>query len=443
MPFITASPTAADIVAGAAPGGPAGAAVDVAIVGAGPAGLAAAARLTGGGYRVALIDAGPRVGDRDRHDPHQATRGHGGAGLFSDGKFSFYPSATALWSLPRAAELRAAYDWTTGVLTAAGLACPPFPDRPEAYAFGDGAWVLKDYPSDYLSLPARLALTEGMVAGVDATVLTGHQVTATAYDPLSDAFTVTMEHDRRRVTLHARRLLVATGRFGPLALDGLTGAWDFHRMEAGVRVEQPERQAFFAGMPQLDPKLRFRDAGRQAEWRTFCVCRSGETVATETGGLWTVSGRSDCPPTGRSNTGFNVRVLDEALAEKLLAPFLASLADPGCHFAIPLAAVRGGDRAARARLEAVYGADLWHLLHDGLQRLIAKFPAIAGEGTTLIGPTLEGVGRYPRVDGDLRLSDVPAWVAGDACGLFRGIIAAMISGHYAAGTLAAALKEAR
>jgi hypothetical protein len=36
------------------------------------------------------------------------------------------------------------------------------------------------------------------------------------------------------------------------------------------------------------------------------------------------------------------------------------------------------------------------------------------------------------VDGDLRLLDTPAWVAGDACGLFRGIVAAMISGHYAA-----------
>jgi hypothetical protein len=35
------------------------------------------------------------------------------------------------------------------------------------------------------------------------------------------------------------------------------------------------------------------------------------------------------------------------------------------------------------------------------------------------------------VDGGLRLLDVPAWVAGDACGLFRGIVAAMISGHYA------------
>jgi uncharacterized protein len=49
-----------------------------------------------------------------------------------------------------------------------------------------------------------------------------------------------------------------------------------------------------------------------------------------------------------------------------------------------------------------------------------------------------GIGWYPKVDGDLRLLDVPAWVAGDACGLFRGIIAAMISGHYAA---ASAIEE--
>ncbi|MFI6603803.1 FAD-dependent oxidoreductase [Nonomuraea sp. NPDC050536] len=412
--------------------------VDVAILGAGPAGLAAATRLTGSGLNVALIDAGLPVADRDRHNPHQTTRGHGGAGLFSDGKFSFYPSATALWSLPRATGLHAAYTWTTGVLAEAGLSCPPFPDHPQAYSISDGAWALKDYPSDYLSLQARLDLTARLVDGLDAHILTSHHMTAAGYDASRDAFHLALDHDGRHAQLQARRLLVATGRFGPLALDGLTGAWRFRRLEAGLRIEQRAGLAFFADMPQLDPKLRFRDPGENAEWRTFCVCRAGETVATETSGLWTVSGRSDCPPTGRSNTGFNVRVLDETLAGKLLPPLLNALGDPACHFTIPLAGVLAGECGALARLEEVYGAGLRDLLLSGVNKLIVQYPAIAADGTMLIGPTLEGVGRYPRLDGDLRLLDAPAWVAGDACGLFRGIIAAMISGHYAAATLAAA-----
>lgn len=36
-------------------------------------------------------------------------------------------------------------------------------------------------------------------------------------------------------------------------------------------------------------------------------------------------------------------------------------------------------------------------------------------------------------------AESPAWVAGDSCGLFRGIVAAMISGHYAASRVHASL----
>ncbi len=59
---------------------------DVAIIGAGPAGLAAGCRFAGSGQRVLLLDAGKTVLERDRHAAADLTRGHGGAGLFSDGK---------------------------------------------------------------------------------------------------------------------------------------------------------------------------------------------------------------------------------------------------------------------------------------------------------------------------------------------------------------------
>lgn len=61
----------------------------------------------------------------------------------------------------------------------------------------------------------------------------------------------------------------------------------------------------------------------------------------------------------------------------------------------------------------------------------AAYPGIRDNGTQLIGPTRESAGRYPRVDGDLRL-DTPAWMAGGTCGPFCGTVAAMISGRHAA-----------
>jgi uncharacterized FAD-dependent dehydrogenase len=92
---------------------------------------------------------------------------------------------------------------------------------------------------------------------------------------------------------------------------------------------------------------------------------------------------------------------------------------------------------ATAALDAVYGPALRAVMVRGVERLCNAFPEVDDPMTRLIGPTLEGVGWYPRTDGNLQLLDAPAWVAGDACGLFRGIVAAMISGHYAASAVLA------
>ncbi|MER5968488.1 hypothetical protein ABT112_01845 [Streptomyces sp. NPDC002055] len=414
-------------------------AFDLAVIGAGPAGLAAAHRLAGTSCTVALIDGGKPVTARDRYDATDMTRGHGGAGLFSDGKFSFYPSASELWTLPRTADLRAAYDWTCGLLRSHGLDAPPFPADPSAYSVGSGEWILKDYPSDYLSLAARLRLTEDMVAATAATVLTESEVVGAAYDRAKDTFRLSLRDAKGQESeLAARRLVLAGGRFGPLGLRDLTRERSFRRLEVGFRIEQPAELAFFRDMKQLDPKLRFREEDAGIEWRTFCACRDGEAALTETHGLWTVSGRSDCPPTGRSNVGFNTRILDETVATRAMVPALAAMADEESYFTLPLDALMDQEPEAVATFDHVYGPELREIMARGLSRLATAFPAVRGEGTRLIGPTLEGVGWYPVVDGDLRLLDTPAWVAGDACGLFRGIVAAMISGHYAA---ASALRE--
>ncbi|QIS08726.1 hypothetical protein [Nocardia arthritidis] len=409
---------------------------DIAVVGAGPAGLAAASKFATRSYSVALIDGGKPVVDRDREHASDITRGHGGAGLFSDGKFSFFPSASGLWGLPRTADLKAAYAWTCALLGSYGLDTPPFPDDPTAYSVGNGEWVLKDYPSDYLSLDARLRLTTELVTAARATLLSETEVTSVRYDEVADEFDIAV-YDRNggESRIAARRLLIGSGRFGPLRLGDLTRDYEFHRLEIGFRIQQPADRAFFRDMRQLDPKLRFREPDGTVEWRTFCACRQGEATLSETQGLWTVSGRSDCPPTGLSNVGFNTRVLDETIAARTLKPLLKALSDDEVGFTVPAEGILGNDAETVAVFDRVYGTELRETMAAGLRRLAAAFPAVRDERTVLIGPTLEGVGWYPKVDGDLRLTDAPAWVAGDACGLFRGIVAALISGHYAASSV--------
>ena len=68
---------------------------DVLVIGGGPAGLAAAAACRVHQRNYLIIEAGNRVGDRNHHDQRSLGSGVGGSGLYSDGKFSFFPSASA------------------------------------------------------------------------------------------------------------------------------------------------------------------------------------------------------------------------------------------------------------------------------------------------------------------------------------------------------------
>jgi uncharacterized protein len=71
----------------------------VGIIGAGPAGLAAAAALSARGCESVLFESGNSARGRDHRSASDIGVGVGSAGLFSDGKFSYFPSATGLYEL--------------------------------------------------------------------------------------------------------------------------------------------------------------------------------------------------------------------------------------------------------------------------------------------------------------------------------------------------------
>lgn len=411
---------------------------DVLVVGAGPAGLAAGAALADRGARFVVADEGPELSRRDRSVPRDLVTGVGGAGLWSDGKFSFFPSATALWRLPDRPRLRASFDWLGDVLVAHGdvprAALPPFPAAPEgatgraeaANAEVDdfGSWSLKRYPSIYTDLGAREQLVRHLadvVIGRDRFVL-GAPATP-RWDPAQRVW-IASTHSTASTPgapseVRAQSLVIAGGRFWPRFAD-LALESSFRRLEFGVRVEAAATNPFFVDITRgiVDPKLKFSAHG--AEFRTFCCCRDGEIVETEFRGLRTLSGRGDVAPSGWSNVGFNVRIEDPALAHDMrraMPPFPA-----------PFHRVPRSD----PRIRAAYGSRGAELLDAGLSELLDAFPALHGH-VTLSGPTIEGVGEYPVTDEHLRLRDQalgPACVVGDASGRFRGIVAAMISGHY-------------
>ena len=390
---------------------------ELVVVGAGPAGLAAAAAARDAGASFVVLERGAPATLRDRARPEQLVTGVGGAGLYSDGKFSFAPSATALWRLEPRGALREAYAWTAELLRAHGIASPAFPEH-----MGDGpADRLKRYPSHYMSLESRLELIESLATIAGERILTGIDA-CLRVEPTG----VFAELPGDSVASDAA--VLASGRFGPLRqLAGVAPV--FRRVELGMRVEQSaDRFALDAGemADLLDPKWVRLSADGRHEWRTFCCCRCGEVVDTDFGDLITVSGRADGPPTDRSNFGLNVRFLDRREAEEALAAALDAAQRPP----VRMEAKELLDDPAASRAGEALGPVTAAALADGLLALGEDVGAAFDEAV-LHMPAIEGVGYYPPVRDVLQVS--PAlWAAGDATGAFRGLVAALVSGRLAA-----------
>lgn len=395
------------------------------MVGAGPAGLAAAATLTEIGVPAIAAEQGRHLSARFDDSSEEYVAGVGGAGLYSDGKFSFFPSASRLWLLRPQGRLREAYEWMGALLAPRGVGAPPLPrDVHDAVVVPPyGTSVLKAYPSSYMHPAQRRDLT------MDLAERAGEVLLPRTAARLVDARVPTVRlhpaggGPAREIT--PRAVIYSAGRFGPLRWPDASIA-TFRRVEIGVRIEQPTHRFFLDRNSATDPKWIRRSHDGRVEWRTFCCCRDGEVLATSFDGIVSVSGRADCPPTGRSNVGLNVRFLDATEGMRALHRLrehsgVAVTADGAATMACP----------ASSRIADVLGRETVGRIAEGLSALVEEFE-LDPSSVTLHAPAVEGLGYYPTVDPELRVADLPVWAAGDAAGVFRGIVAALVSGRVAA-----------
>jgi len=404
---------------------------DFIIVGGGVSSLAFASSL-GKDVSFLVIEMGKIHDKRDRNDPFDSMSGVSGAGLYSDGKFSFYPSAEKVYPLDNTEE---AYTRLVADLT--GL-LPDIPAYPTLTSIPtkSNEWFLKEYPSQYMSLENRFTLVRRMLSRIPKTSLLT-ETRVTNVDALSDTcFCVRTEPARCYLT---KNVVFAGGRFSSI---DYPFEKVFRRFEFGVRIQTPSTNTVMTECRQVDPKFRYiitdadrkseansTDDARLQEFRTFCTIRKGEIVKTvhplaggtelalESGktALTTFSGRADCQPTELSNFGFNVIVAHESGFTPSDLSSVISIPP----FIKPLSEFTGEEYAT-----------LGPLLKNGLTKLLERFPGLDTPETTVHGPTIEGVGYYPS---ERRPPGVH--VIGDCSGVYRGIIAAMISGYALAITL--------
>lgn len=434
----------------------------VAIIGGGPAGLATGQALARQGIAFVLFEAGPALAER-RHDvAAQLGSGIGGAGLFSDGKFSFFPSGTHLYSLENRPRLHEAYSAIERQLNQVGIPAPPLTSD-EAPGFGDqgDGMVAKPYLSTYGSLEQRNALIAAMSREFRDSIRANTRVESIRPSP--SAFLVRSRSSDGIVREDAfDHLAIATGRFGPQALPDMLpapGMADL-RYEFGIRIEHPNGVGFLEAVKRPDVKY-ILDAA-QTEVRTFCTCRDGEVWMIPYGNMAALSGRSDGPPSGYSNFGLLARFTGDNLhkgrqiwselqrqlggdtfaAWQPLGEFLGGLSkesrldpQPARRPWFPQQQFRRGDVAARLPSE------LYRILAESLRMIIDRFPDMAAPEAVCLFPAVEGVGAFPTVDAGLRDHSERIWYCGDVVGRFRGLVPALVSGYYVGTAIAARLRE--
>ena len=82
-------------------------------------------------------------------------------------------------------------------------------------------------------------------------------------------------------------------------------------------------------------------------------------------------------------------------------------------------------------LKEIFGKKLGEIYLEGLLKFIENFK-LETSRLKVIGPSIEGVGSYPKINENLQVEGEDIYVIGDSSGIFRGIIPSMISGIYLA-----------
>lgn len=404
------------------------------IIGAGPAGLAAGIACQHAGVDFNIVELGKPLAARKHGDPADLALGTGGAGLYSDGKFSFFPSATQLWSLKPRADLDSSYEWLSLEMAKVGLKASQVPTAQEVELLQSRPseqFQQKSYQSVYGSFAQRATFIQSLESALAGRIWTNTAVTAFAESEHGYRLTL-LRPDGNEEPCDTNALLLATGRFGPLLVHRSASIPKiFRRLEVGVRIEQPKDSFFLAAHTQVDPKLIFSDDANGTEYRTFCCCRDGEIVAVEHSGINTLSGRSDIVPTGRSNVGFLVRVLDEARSVKLWSEMLDRLRIHTVLSNMSLDALLAEVSLEGTPIERQFGLEMAKLIVAGLKRLRAHVGASLLSNAVIHFPALEGFVEYPAIDDALRIPGTCIWAAGDVSGRFRGLVAALVSGYFA------------
>ncbi|ATZ80365.1 putative FAD-dependent dehydrogenase [Bodo saltans virus] len=381
---------------------------DIVVIGLGPAGLAFLSSYSGD-KRILAVDSGDILSKRDRYDEVSAINGVGGAGLYSDGKFSFFPSGTELWKID---DMKNHMETIKQLFAQFGVS--EIMENTDENTNGGNVniegWILKQYFSFRIDLETRIKIIENLFDKIKNKCNVVIKMQTNVLSIMNGNVINLASNGGITEEIQASKIIMAGGRFFPLLTKNLPNV--FRRIEFGTRIYGSSDTKFYTQFNLLDPKLILREG--DIEFRSFCWCKNGEMVLTNYNGIKTYSGRADISLTNESNFGFNMRFHNdsqELFKEMFMEPF---------------------DLTFEELKEKSKTNNLLQLYIKGIEKL----SHVTGNDVFNMrfkGPTIEGVGYYPQLEPkSLKIVDNDIWTLGDTTGIFRGLVPAMISGYYLA-----------
>jgi hypothetical protein len=393
---------------------------DVIIIGGGVSGLSAAYALTKKGQRVLVVERGKHIFERQRTDMLDVANGIGGAGLFSDGKLSMYPSATNLWKL-RKGDLEEAYNEVKSLLKKVGANINNFS---EDWITNDMpiSGVHKDYESSLMNIEQRMKLIFMFyqIIGTDHILVNS---TVTKIERANGLYHIDINSIRKKIVHQANTIIIAGGKHCYQKLMQKTKGVNFdnknYKLEIGFRIECTNDDFDYYNHSQMDLKLIEEKDERTI--RTFCCCRDGVILESSSYDIRSLNGSSsDLGKTGLTNIGVLVRAEDKegkSLRKVLGEDFFKQEKQKICL------------NDYMSGRSSILGPETDSLVRDFLSE---HFPKMSKGKGVLFYPSIEKDGYYPELNDVLQMPSEDIWVVGDATGAFRGLTSSLVSGMLAA-----------
>ena len=386
---------------------------DAVVIGLGPSGMMTVWNMKDNGKDVIGIDRGKAFDERVQLIPSDVAGGFGGAGLFSDGKLSFYPAATRIWKNLDSAILKESYELLEGQLGRINYSIPSWNDD----------WLLRDCVVEnnikinlvqYIDRDTCIKFVHNIYEDIKDNVILEKTVERVEY--LSDDL-ICVYYDKVKC-IKARKLVLATGKLGNNLLSHIENVSipTKFRAEGGIRVETDNTNFVPYNLPQLDYKY-IEQLEDGIEFRTFCCCLDGKVLESEYCTKKSYNGTVTDLATGRSNVGLIIRNEDRnsTIAKELMDFFEQKT------FMFQL---------GKTPDTIGFGKNINNLINDKVLCVINDKDEFYH--TKIYGPEIEYCGDYPIFDWkSLKIDNYPIWVIGDLSAQYRGIVAALLSGLYA------------